>query len=111
MIDSYFASAWQPTTAARRPLPIALDLHSLYEQLLRSLLPQPARPGESLPEQLERLTRLRSRHNDYGKPEIRLHGAMHEWFTARGLSAQVSVSDESSYACAFVVVEQELPNE
>ncbi len=41
-----------------------------------------------------------------GKPEIRLHGALHDWFTSRGLSAQVSVSDESSYACAFVVVEQ-----
>jgi hypothetical protein len=48
----------------RQPLPIALDLHSLYEQLLRSLLPQAARPGESLPEQVERLTRLRSRQND-----------------------------------------------
>ena len=46
-----------------------------------------------------------------GKPEIRLHGALREWFTARRLTAQVSVSDESSYACAFVVVEQELPNE
>ena len=41
-----------------------------------------------------------------GKPEIRLHGALKEWFDARGLAAQVSVSDESSYACAFVVVEQ-----
>jgi holo-[acyl-carrier protein] synthase len=41
-----------------------------------------------------------------GKPEIRLHGALHDWFTSRRLSAQVSVSDESSYACAFVVVEQ-----
>jgi holo-[acyl-carrier protein] synthase len=41
-----------------------------------------------------------------GKPEIRLHGALHDWFASRGLSAQVSVSDESSYACAFVVVEQ-----
>ena len=41
-----------------------------------------------------------------GKPEIRLHGALHDWFTSRGLTAQVSVSDESSYACAFVVVEQ-----
>ena len=41
-----------------------------------------------------------------GKPEIRLHGALQEWFTSRGLSAQVSVSDESRYACAFVVVEK-----
>jgi holo-[acyl-carrier protein] synthase len=42
-----------------------------------------------------------------GKPEIRLHGALQEWFALRRLRAQVSVSDESSYACAFVVVEQE----
>jgi holo-[acyl-carrier protein] synthase len=41
-----------------------------------------------------------------GKPEIRLHGALAAWFEARGLQAQVSVSDESSYACAFVIVEQ-----
>ncbi|MDH4062050.1 MAG: holo-ACP synthase [Aquincola sp.] len=40
-----------------------------------------------------------------GKPEIRLHGALKAWFDARGLDAQVSVSDESSYACAFVVVQ------
>jgi holo-[acyl-carrier protein] synthase len=46
-----------------------------------------------------------------GKPEIRLHGALQEWFTSRRLTAQVSVSDESSYACAFVVVEQRPPNE
>jgi holo-[acyl-carrier protein] synthase len=42
-----------------------------------------------------------------GKPEIRLHGALQDWFTARRLRAHISVSDESSYACAFVVVEQE----
>ena len=41
-----------------------------------------------------------------GKPEVVLHGALKSWFEARGLSAQVSVSDESSYACAFVVVEK-----
>ena len=42
-----------------------------------------------------------------GKPEIRLNGALAEWFAARGLRAQVSVSDESDYAAAFVVVELE----
>jgi holo-[acyl-carrier protein] synthase len=41
-----------------------------------------------------------------GKPQIRLHGALRAWFEARGLAAHVSVSDESSYACAFVVVEK-----
>ena len=40
-----------------------------------------------------------------GKPEIRLHGALAEWCAVRGLSAHVSVSDESDYATSFVVVE------
>jgi holo-[acyl-carrier protein] synthase len=44
-----------------------------------------------------------------GKPTIRLHGALKQWFESRGLSAHVSVSDESSYACAFVVVERHGP--
>jgi holo-[acyl-carrier protein] synthase len=41
-----------------------------------------------------------------GKPEIALHGALAEWFEARGLRAHVTVSDESEYAVAFVVVER-----
>jgi holo-[acyl-carrier protein] synthase len=41
-----------------------------------------------------------------GKPEIRLHGALAEWFAARGLSAHVTVTDETEYAAAFVVVER-----
>ena len=41
-----------------------------------------------------------------GKPEIRLHGALAEWFTSRGLRAHVSITDETDYAAAFVVVER-----
>jgi len=40
-----------------------------------------------------------------GKPEIKLHGALADWFDSRRLVAHVSVSDESDYAAAFVVVE------
>ena len=41
-----------------------------------------------------------------GKPEIVLHGELAAWFSARGLHAHVSVTDETDYATAFVVVEQ-----
>ena len=41
-----------------------------------------------------------------GKPEVHLCGALAEWFAARGLRAQVSVTDESDYAASFVVVEK-----
>ena len=41
-----------------------------------------------------------------GKPEIHLNGALAAWCEARGLIAQVTLSDESDYAVSFVVVEQ-----
>jgi holo-[acyl-carrier protein] synthase len=44
-----------------------------------------------------------------GKPEIRRHGALAEWFDARGLQAHVSVTDETDYAASFVVVECKEP--
>ena len=44
-----------------------------------------------------------------GKPGIVLHEPLKSWFESRGLSAQVSVSDESDYATSFVIVEQSSP--
>jgi holo-[acyl-carrier-protein] synthase len=40
-----------------------------------------------------------------GQPTIVLHGVLKEWFEAKGLSAHVSVSDESDYATSYVLVE------
>ena len=40
-----------------------------------------------------------------GQPTIVLHGVLKAWFEAKGLSAHVSVSDESDYATSYVVVE------
>lgn len=40
-----------------------------------------------------------------GKPEIRLHGELARWFSARGLVAHVTVTDEADHAASFVVVE------
>jgi holo-[acyl-carrier protein] synthase len=44
-----------------------------------------------------------------GQPYIRLHGALADWFSARGLQAHVTVTDESDYAASFVVVEKAPP--
>jgi holo-[acyl-carrier protein] synthase len=41
-----------------------------------------------------------------GQPTIVLHGVLKEWFEAKGLSAHVSVSDESDYATSYCVVEK-----
>ena len=39
-----------------------------------------------------------------GKPFLILHGGLKEWFEAQGLTAHVTVTDESDYAARFVVV-------
>jgi len=40
-----------------------------------------------------------------GAPQIRLHGELARWFEAKRLRAHVTVTDESDYTAAFVVVE------
>ena len=42
-----------------------------------------------------------------GQPVIVLHGALKEWFEARGLRCHLSVTDESDYAASFCVVEKD----
>ena len=41
-----------------------------------------------------------------GQPVIVLHGGLKEWFDAQGLTAHVTVTDETDYAASFVVVEK-----
>jgi holo-[acyl-carrier protein] synthase len=41
-----------------------------------------------------------------GRPQLVLHGALKEWFDARGWVAHVSVTDETDYAASSVVVEK-----
>jgi hypothetical protein len=62
--DHYASSDWLPAETPRQPLPTAIDLKQLYQQLLRSLLPAPARRGEALPDQLERLRALEALRKD-----------------------------------------------
>lgn len=42
-----------------------------------------------------------------GQPTIVLHGAMKEWFEAKGLSVHITMTDESEYAASFCVVERD----
>jgi holo-[acyl-carrier protein] synthase len=41
-----------------------------------------------------------------GKPTVATSGALREFMEQRGLSAQVTMTDEVEYAVAFVIVEQ-----
>ena len=52
---------------------MVLDLVGLYEHLLRPLMPLPLRAGESLKTQVECLSLLRTKQNEYRKLESRLN--------------------------------------
>ena len=41
-----------------------------------------------------------------GRPTIVLHRGLKDWFDTQGLTAHVSVTDETDYATSFVVVEK-----
>ena len=69
--ESYFETDWLDKDTGRAELPVVLDLASLYEHLLRPLMPLPPKTGESLKTQVERLSLLRTKQNEYRKLETR----------------------------------------
>ena len=72
VLSDYFATAWLPDNAQCSALPVALHLGGLYEQLLRALLPLPARPQESLAEQVARLEAMAAKQREADKAAARL---------------------------------------
>lgn len=72
MVGDYHAAPWQKDDIALPGLPVALDLHGLYEQLLRQHLAVPSRPGEPLRDQLDRLSDLSTKQAAAAKMEARL---------------------------------------
>ena len=72
VLSDYFASDWLADHAERSAMPVALHLVGLYEQLLRALLPLPARPHETLAEHVARLDALAAKQREADKTAARL---------------------------------------
>lgn len=72
VVGDYHAAPWQKDGVVRPGLPVALDLQGLYEQLLRQHFAVPARPSESLRDQLDRLSLLSAKQTAAAKLETRL---------------------------------------
>lgn len=72
VLSDYFASGWLADHAERDAMPVALHLGGLYEQLLRALLPLPARPHETLAEHVARLDALAAKQREADKTAAKL---------------------------------------
>ena len=72
IIGDYLSGNWISTDAPRKPLPIALDLETLYENILRSMMAYPARPAESMVQHIERIAAIRMKQQKQERCKIRL---------------------------------------
>lgn len=70
--SEYFKSGWAPMTTERKPLPLALDLRGLYEQLLYQLMPIAVRNQETLRDLVSRAEQVIAKGREVVKTEARL---------------------------------------
>jgi len=73
VIGDYYATDWLPADTPRDPLPVALDLARLYEQMLRRLIPLPARDGETIAALAERHREATVKRRECERLQARLH--------------------------------------
>lgn len=72
VLSDYFATTWLPSDCERAAMPLALDLGSLYEQVLHHLIPTPARPQESLADLVARVELVVAKQREVEKAASRL---------------------------------------
>lgn len=72
VIEALFITPYRPSSLVLQPLPVALDLASLYEQIVRSHIPLPPRAGESIAEQVARFNTLTAKQKTKQQLEARL---------------------------------------
>ena len=72
VIEASFVLPWQFVTTERPPLPVALDLAALYDQLIRRHIPLAPRPGETLRDQVVRHLAIETKQREAQQLESRL---------------------------------------
>lgn len=72
VIEASFVLPWQSATAERPPLPVALDLAALYDQLIRRHIPLAPRPGESIRDHVARHLSIEAKQREAQQLEGRL---------------------------------------
>jgi len=68
----YFESGWVSYADQRSELPFSLNMGQLYSQMLRILIGDKRRDGETLKSQVERLEIIRLKNNEIEKLKIKL---------------------------------------
>ena len=70
VIESYFESEWLDKDVVKQPMPQALDLGKLYEQLLKSLMPVEvisSKTSQTLDQQVDKINKINSLKKEMDK--------------------------------------------
>ncbi|UCG18915.1 MAG: DUF4391 domain-containing protein [Thiotrichales bacterium] len=71
-INDYFATVWLESDSEREAMPLALDMASLYEQLLQRLIPISARPQENLADLVARWQQIARKQREMDRVSKKL---------------------------------------
>ena len=72
VLSEYFATEWLRSEVQRTAMPLALDLGSLYEQMLQRLIPLLSRQQESLADLVTRVEQVAAKQRDVDKTASKL---------------------------------------
>lgn len=74
IVESYFESEWMDIDTPREPLPLALDLEKLYEQMMKALLPKElieTATQTAIKEQVELIDKIKAKERAYDKLKVK----------------------------------------
>ena len=72
VLSDYFSTGWLMQSSQRAPMPFALDLAGLYQQLIHRLIALPARAQETLPELVYRVELAMAKRREIEKVAAKL---------------------------------------
>ena len=73
VIEEYFESSWTEATTLATPLPVALDLKALYEQMLLTYIDLPPCNGESFASLVGRIRQIRKYQRELKALEAKMN--------------------------------------
>lgn len=72
VISDHLHGEWQPADAARAPMPVALNLLALYDQILTGLMSIESMPTEDMTTRMERLDAIKAKEREIGRLKSKL---------------------------------------
>lgn len=72
VVSEYFESGWDEEAGPRQPLPVSLNLGTLYEQMLSALMPKQVAPDEDIQARVARVEAIRAKTREVERIKVRL---------------------------------------